>query len=115
MNAPNPVAFIADHFAKVAPQTIPSQTKAQLKASIAVDAVENFAREIAVTSNNTGELRDARARLPLVREMLTRIADILGDELGARPQLVAYAGQMVDAIDWDLRERLVEEYANEEK
>jgi hypothetical protein len=45
--------------------------------------------------------------------MLTHIANQLGDALGAREQLVAYAGQMVDAIDWDLRERIQEERTNE--
>jgi hypothetical protein len=93
----------------------PNQTRLQLKTSIAVDATEEVAREVELVYGRTGvgELETARDQLPDIRNMLTHIANQLGDALGAREQLVAYAGQMVDAIDWDLRERIQEERINE--
>jgi hypothetical protein len=93
----------------------PNQTRLQLKTSIAVDATEEVAREVELVYGRTGvgELETARDQLPDIRNMLTHIANQLGDALGAREQLVAYAGQMVDAIDWDLRERIQEERTNE--
>jgi hypothetical protein len=93
----------------------PNQTRLQLKTSIAVDATEEVAREVELIYGRTGvgELETARDQLPDIRNMLTHIANQLGDALGAREQLVAYAGLMVDAIDWDLRERIQEERVNE--
>jgi predicted TIM-barrel fold metal-dependent hydrolase len=93
----------------------PNRTMAQLKASAVVAAMEEFALEVELVYGQTGigEMEAARERLPDVRDMLTHIANQLGDALGAREQLVAYAGQMVDAIDWDLRERIQEERTNE--
>jgi hypothetical protein len=93
----------------------PNQTRLQLKTSIAVDATEEVAREVELVYGRTGvgELETARDQLPDIRNMLTHIANQLGDALGAREQLVAYAGLMVDAIDWDLRERIQEERVNE--
>jgi hypothetical protein len=93
----------------------PNRTRAQLKASMVVEAMETFTREIELVYGRTGidELQTAREHVPLVRELLTDLANQLGDALGAREQLVAHAGQMADAIDWDLRERIMEERSNE--
>lgn len=95
--------------------TRPSRTMAQLKASAVVAAMEEFALEVELVYGRTGiaEMEQARERLPDVRDMLTHIANQLGDALGAREVLVEHANQMVDAIDWNLRERIQEERVNE--
>jgi hypothetical protein len=97
---------------KPAPKPGPSPLKAQLLGSKVLAEMGEFCHEIRLVYGKCGvnEMQAARDHeLPVVRDLLTGIANLLGSALGAEEQLALLAGQMADAIDHDLRMRIVDE------